>query len=412
MLARRLTAVILLVVCAILPGLGSANAADPAAGFKQGINVRNYLAYPDFETWPYYRGDLANPTDEELHRLRRLGFDFIRLTVEAGPWVTAPADVRRALAARLTDFIRRADAASLRTIVNIFPRPDAGNWRPEDILASRDGPALLAYRALLMEIARVLDGERTSAPALELMNEPQAECRNAGTPGSGTPDWADVQPALFADVRSVAPSLTVVLTGGCWSRIAGLAHIDMTAFDDNTLIDVHYYDPFPFTHQGAWWTVPELHHAAGLAFPPSATDMAIVEKAVGRMLDARHKGSASERRRIARQTLRTVRQYIRDDFGEAAIASEMDQLAAWAARNNVAPHRILIGEFGVLRIWPESGLRDDGSRARWLGTVRRAATARGFAWALWSYEGVFGLMDDEAAKTLDPVMIEALGLTP
>lgn len=390
---------------AAIVAAGPGNAAGPADGFTCGINVRNYLAYPDFEEWPYYRGDLANPTGDELRRFKALGFDFVRLAVEVGPWMVAPAGIRQALGERLADFIQRAHAAGLRTMVNMFPRPDSADWQPEDLLKSKDGAAFRTYRALLGEVALVLSDLGRFRPALELMNEPQAACRR--TIGL---DWAELQPLLYGDVRAVAKDLTIVVTGGCWSRIAGLAAVNMAAFDSNTLVDVHYYEPFSFTHQGAWWTVPELHHAAGLAFPPGTTDLKQVETAVGKMLDTRHKGPAQERRELMRQTMRNARRYKKENFDEAAIRAEMAELRDWAVRNGVPPGRILIGEFGVLRSWPESGLVDDGSRARWLRTVRSAAEAHGFGWALWSYEGVFGLINDETAKSLDSSMLDAIGL--
>jgi hypothetical protein len=42
--------------------------------------------------------------------------------------------------------------------------------------------------------------------------------------------------------------------------------------------------------------------------------------------------------------------------------------------------------------------------------VRSGAKAAGFGWALWAYDGDFGLLVEDAAGGLDQSMARALGL--
>ena len=98
------------------------------------------------------------------------------------------------------------------------------------------------------------------------------------------PAFAALERDLFARVRAVALGLTVVLTTGCWSDIAGLVWLDLSGYDRNVLIDVHTYRPFSFTHQGADWTLPGLRTMAGLSFPAARTDRAVAEAASARLL--------------------------------------------------------------------------------------------------------------------------------
>ncbi len=68
----------------------SARASDLAPTLRRGINIHNALNWPQVEkgdgptryVWPPFR-EATNPvTDEEFRRLKAMGFDFIRVTVD------------------------------------------------------------------------------------------------------------------------------------------------------------------------------------------------------------------------------------------------------------------------------------------------------------------------------------------
>ncbi|MDJ0930993.1 hypothetical protein [Breoghania sp.] len=47
---------------------------------------------------------------------------------------------------------------------------------------------------------------------------------------------------------------------------------------------------------------------------------------------------------------------------------------------------------------------------RWLTDVRTTAERHGFGWALWDYTQGFGLLSDNAERTVDVETARALGL--
>jgi endoglucanase len=80
----------------------------------------------------------------------------------------------------------------------------------------------------------------------------------------------------------------------------------------------------------------------------------------------------------------------------------------------VAPSRIFLGEFGVMK---SEGLRQAAraaDRLQWFADVRAEAEARGFFWAAWVYRGTggFGLTEDVRDVNIEPGIIAALGLKP
>jgi endoglucanase len=371
---------------------------------RRGINIGDYLAYPSAEPWPIFRGPRASTTDDELRRLKAAGFDFVRLAVEPSPLLDRSAAETRQIEARLTAMVKRISATGLRVMISGWARHETTpGWRAADIIASTDSPAYRRYVGFLKRIVELLKDLPPDHWVLEPMNEPQAECRR--TDG---PDWTMVQHDIYRQIRAVAPTLTVVLTPGCWSKIEALQHLDMAGYDARTLIDVHYYEPWIFTHQSATWNEDWIKHLAGLSFPPVRTNVQSATDASARLFVKRDGvgGSAA-----FKETLRRIDGYLKDDFGPERIWADFANLRAWADKQSISPDRIIVGEFGAYRQPADAKNPDDGSRARWIETVRLAAERQGFGWALYAYHSDFGLIMDEVKATWDPTIPPALGLT-
>lgn len=403
---RTLSALLAIVLFfALFLDAARAEQAPDNGAFARGINIGDYLAYPEADEWPLFRGHRASISDAELKRLAEAGFTYIRLPVEPGPFLDSPPGHIASLEKRLTGFVTRAHAAGLAVMVTGFARHETRPWRPEDILRAPDAPAFKRYAAFLERLATLLLDFTAAKTALELMNEPQPDCvRKDGD------DWTLLQRRLYDRVRKTAPALKIVLTTGCWSSIDGLERLDMTGYDRNTLVDFHFYEPFSFTHQGATWTLPELKYLAGLAFPARKTDKEKVREAIARLAVALHPADRRLQRIAYAMGTGKLDSYLREDPGADMVASQLDRVAKWADRSGVARKRIILGEFGALRPLPESKTSDNGSRATWLEAVRKTAEKSGFGWALWAYHSGFGLLPNGEKGPLDNAMLRALGL--
>ena len=120
--------------------------------------------------------------------------------------------------------------------------------------------------------------------------------------------------------------------------------------DRNLILSIHYYDPFKFTHQGAFW-VKESAPWKGRTWTGTDTEQANVRKS----------------------------------FTKAA---------SWAKANDVP---VFLGEFGA------NDQADMESRARWTSFVAREAERQGFSWAYWEFCSYFGAYDQKAGAWREPL---------
>ncbi|WP_269583991.1 glycoside hydrolase family 5 protein [Roseibium sp. Sym1] len=398
-------------------GIGSALAASDGDAvvphFRRGVNLsrlQNY-AYRDPERpgkylWPPFQGDLARITDPELERLTALGLDFVRLPVDAGVFLAADGVERRLLLDDLKTLVVRLLDAGLGVMVDIHPSTYQSDWTPRDILAEADGPRLKAYEGFLVDVAKRLRDLPPDRVALELMNEPQSVCyREDGE------DWSVTQKKLYDSVRGAAPDLPVVLTPGCWRSLEELEYMSLEGYDDKIIFDFHFYDPYYLTHQSLPWSMVPLRYIAGLTYPWTSGSIESAEVLTKQRLAALEKSGVDLPDDAFARAMEGVRDYYNRKRPDLAFIEErFDTLAQWSDKYDIAPERIVLGEFSAIR--PPEGLPDDGSRLAWIRDVRSVTEILGFGWAFWDYDEGFGMITDNATRTLDPGIVEALGLDP
>ncbi|GEO85257.1 glycosyl hydrolase family 5 [Ciceribacter naphthalenivorans] len=391
----------------------SAHAATPLPipHFKRGINLARLQSFasrdpakPGAYLWPPFQGGMARMSDSEIRRLRALGFDFVRLPVDAGPFLAASEPDRRLLLDDLRALVLRLLKGDLTVMVDIHPATYASVWRPEDILRDPSGPAFAAYQSLLFDVARRIKDLPTTQVALELMNEPQPKCvRENGE------DWTISQKRLYSAVRTIAPDLPIVLTGGCWSSINGLATLDADGYDSRTLFDVHFYEPHFFTHQSQPWTSPPTRYLAGLSYPWTNGSVELAERLTEEHLRQQAKTSTpppEEALAMARDYISSYYRSTKPDL--TMIEKRFAEIADWAKEHDISADRIVIGEFGAVR--RPAYIPDDGSRVAWYRDVRLTTEKDGFGWAVWDDHVNFGLMTGDGNGAFDMDVAKALGL--
>ncbi|MCJ9729713.1 glycoside hydrolase family 5 protein [Bradyrhizobium sp. PRIMUS42] len=359
----------------------TAGETDTPFPIREGINiagpfVRTKVAPSNFngersEYWTrtmypgWYTGD----------ELRQQGFDFVRMAINPAVLLENPALRRGRFLDEIDREIQFYRSAGLRVIADLhFWRPANEVWTEQAIMGDGSSAAGSAYRALVVEIADRLARYPQGDVALELLNEPPTQDCGTG--------WIPLQQALVRAVRESTAKLPIIVTG-CGGQLDGLLALDRSKIDlsdSNLIFTFHFYEPFLFTHQGAY----RLYlHIQGIPYP--AADGS-VEAAVGLtnalidQLGLSIADAVAEKASATKEILRYFAQAPGRDF----VKSQFDKVSAWARANTIPPSRILLGEFAAIN-WRKTDRPDYlAARIRWDNDVRAAAAERGFAWAYWN----------------------------
>jgi endoglucanase len=342
-------------------------AFDRARSLQHGINLSGWFAGSDLS--PQHLDTFTNEAD--LKFIHEVGFDSVRLGIEPAI-IARHGQLQPANPAALAALDRAVSAAlanHLAVMLCVFPDDDykhnLANERGVDDLA-------LLWRILAAHFAAV-DPDKVF---YELINEPEV------------PDsyrWTGIQARLVETIRAVDQRHTIIATAANYSSLPDLLRLEPVR-DANVIYNFHFYEPYPFTHQGASWGSDEWPYYRDIPYP--ATPEAITSQLKNVPTDP------------ARYALYL---YAAGGWNRESIAARIAFAAAWARERNVP---LICNEFGAYR-----DTADPASRARWINDVRSALEDNHIGWAMWDYRGNFGVVHRDASTiTPDPGILKALGL--
>jgi endoglucanase len=183
--------------------------------------------------------------------------------------------------------------------------------------------------------------DRPDSVLFEILNEPAPKFTHES--------WQDYWQAALTVIRKSNPGRTVILGPDKWNGVGELDSLNLPADDRNLIATVHYYNPFPFTHQGTPWTGQK--DKIGVTWTGTAEEVQAME----------------------------------NDFSK---------VAAWANRNR---RPIYIGEFGAY----EKG--EMSSRTAWTAQVTRMLEKHGWSWGYWQFADNFASYDLNTQKWIEPI---------
>lgn len=369
-----LTASLLCALC----GLAQDREADMKIAFaraqhlKRGINVSHWFSQ-NAQDYSAHHTD-TETTSEDIATIAKLGFDNVRLSIDATPLEQYPrgADgLNDEFTGRLDRALDTILADGMAVQVDLHPEePYKQGIRSSNASVDR---LVQLWRKLAAHYAN-RDPERVF---FEIMNEPEE---------SDPYRWAGIQARVAAAIREVAPHHTIIATGPNYSDIVDLL-TQHPLSDGNVIYNFHFYDPHEFTHQGAGWGAPYWIYERGIPYPPTESSMAELVKQVP---------DAADRFRLENYWL--------DHWDAHRIRLLMDEGADWGRANHVP---LICNEFGVYR-----EVAPPASRLEWLRDVRTALEADDIGWAMWDYHEGFGVAvkDKDGVSVVDWDTVAALGL--
>lgn len=337
---------------ATLPLLAAETAAigGKTYTYKRGVNISHWLSQ-NFDT-PY-----AAPWfgQKDVVWIAHHGFDHVRLAVDIRECLKPDGTLDDAKLQPIHDTIAWAKPLGLGVVLDAHFLPGADfNSGGQDKRVYTDLALQDKVAALWADLARRF---ATEGPWLrfEILNEPVAE-KNA--------DLNPFMAHMLKAIRETNPTRMVYVTSNRWSVFATVPDVVLPD-DPNIALTIHNYEPLIFTHQRASWVnfddkLPAVH------FPGTVPDYA------PHMTKPGHHSFGQPG----------------DPLTVAQVDEAFAKVAAW-----VAAHRpgleVYVGEFGVYEP------ADAQSKKTWLQTIVHNCESRGWGWAVWEYEGGFGVRDEK-----------------
>lgn len=305
----------------------------PPDAFKQnerlgrGGNLGNILY--EFETWDKER------EMENLDLIKGIGLTHVR--VNTGPFAHAedkpPYTLSEAFIERLDWTVDQALSRGLAVIID-----------NHEYHAMADDP--IGKKDLFLSTWRQLAEHYKDYPDevfFGVLNEPNGNLT--------TYLWNYICADAIRVIRESNPNRTLVIGPGRWNGISELENLKLPEDDRNIIVEIHYYSPHRFTHQGASWS--EGSEA---------------------WLGTTWEGTPEEKQAVIK------------DF---KVATD------WAKAHN---RPLYLGEFGVYK------KADMASRVNWLTFVVGEAEANHFSWAIWNLMGdSFGIWDESKDQWIEPL---------
>lgn len=319
-------------------------------------------------------------SDKDLELIRKLGLTYVRV----------PVDMANIYDPNREDLLQ-PDAMDLllnglRKIINsgLGVNFDLHSISQQDGGSDYSGPlgkdAAFTERFFVFweRLARKLSDFDPDWLIVEPMNEPVF---------LGEEDrWPPLQKQLIARIRAELPRHTILATGAFWSNLSTLLALEPLA-DSGIWYCFHFYEPHIFTHQGAHWSSELVKKLRRVPYPSSPL---AVKEAISLVKQEDLK--------------RALQAYGQENWNAARIEERIGQAAAWAARHRV---RLICNEFGAYRTYCLPPYR-----VAWIKDVRTALEKYRISWAMWEFEGGFGLVNRRRGHAIvDRQVARALGLS-
>lgn len=385
---------------------------------KKGVNAWALFTMPKVKNnsaWEYdyppYGSYSPSFTVEDFHRVREQGFDFVRIPVDPGPFLSVPDEQWGGLLEFVRSGVKGALKEGLSVILDVHPPVSHPVNNIDNVIAAYSGarPNELAekYTKLNVLFASMLAGMDPLRTLLEPMNEPALGC-SKGASEKVTIVFNEILKA----VREKTGVVRVVFDPPCQSSWRFLVNLKPSSVEyKNVVYTFHFYEPFLFTHQGATWSRRNPYLANVKEFPYPYSDSGAERSKELTMAGIDRLRSVGGEKEKAISAFSSALKDASLKRSDKVIDVAFSAVSQWAKENSISSDQILLGEFGVMRSSEQSGPKPE-DRARWLEAVRVAAESRGIGWAVWEYVDVMGVVKSKDDKTLIPSVQKALGLTP
>ena len=389
----------------------------PRTRFKcrRGFNTDQWVIWTPWTEWgkeekllpfPEWRQHLKH---QDLYQLREAGLDFVRMPVDPAVFLASTTTLLRPkIYQSVVDSVKFLQSAGFRVIVDMHAIGGSNPNAPQ-MEEYFNNPAVFdEYVGVVGELARLIKAEfHADDVALEIMNEPTA----GGTNATWMAAWPKMQKRLYDVARTNMPDHTIVLKAADDNAEYMMAQCDPTLYNDNNILwSFHSYIPFLISHQGATWAGDVVGHVKNIPYP--LWSVPPVE------LDARLEEIYADVRATANpDRVDGIIWYIDHELHAIDTPAKMDLVVnkpfelmqAWGRKYGINPDNIMLGEFGIIRQeYGKPYIVDPDQRAAFYQDIITRAEFYGYPWALWSFGGAFGIIEEFEYRPSEPNTFEML----
>ncbi len=187
--------------------------------------------------------------------------------------------------------------------------------------------------------------------------------------------WNKVASSYIRMMRTIVPDSYLVVGGVCYSSVSSVPLLELP-LDPKIVYNFHCYEPFAFTHQGAYW-VENMPRDFRIGYPLKQGLYFDAVRGMGLSVD------------LAGSITQNDENVIGDGFFEAIFAPALEK-----AEKDQVP--LYCGEYGVI------DLADSEAALRWLKDIHSAMDRHGIGRALWNYkEKDFGFSGEQFSGIRD-----------
>lgn len=332
-------------------------------GFLKGVNLGGWISQFDKYDEKHFETFI---TKEDIEYIASLGFDHVRVPVDYNVLEDEEGNIKESGFSYLEKCRKYCEECGLNMLIDLH---ECYGYSFDPLKADMDRKVFFydeklqeRFFKLWREIANRFKNHQDMV-AFEPLNEVVLrEVKDA---------WNVVASKYIKMMREIVPNAYLIIGGVEYNNVLSVPLLEVPV-DEKIVYNFHCYEPFIFTHQGAYW-VDKMPRDFRIGYPKTLKEYrdAIIELSIDNP-SAVFKEDISE---------------IGDCFFDDIFAPAIEK----AKEDNVP---LYCGEYGVIDLAePEDCLR-------WFVDIHSAFERYGIGCALWNYKQKdFGLVD----KTFEPI---------
>ena len=333
-------------------------------GYEKGVNIGGWMSQCKY-TDEHIRNFI---TEKDFKKMSEWGLDHVRIPVDYNIFMTDNGDIMERGFRYVQFALDMCEKYKLNMILDLHKTMGFFFDAAHQEKGFFDSEILQVYFYQIWDEFSRRYGKYSSRLTFELLNEV--------TEPEFSKKWNAIAKKAIEVIRANAPDIKIII-GSYWNiSVDALADLDMP-YDENIVYTYHCYDPFLFTHQGAYW-VDLMPNDFRISYSNSVKEFRTTIKNLG--LDY----------------MQTYEEVMTENFDTTYFENRFINAVKLCEERNVP---LYCGEYGVIN------LANADDTLNWYKDINTAFEKFGIGRAAWCYKEVdYGLSDTHMESVIDELV--------